>query len=355
MTVPSKPSHGSRARPKRFSKAGIGVIATLLILTAVVVAAALYHPPVVLLSTTPAIDVTGDIAIKGVATSRLHGHYLILTVSEQSPSELQRVLSHWSSSATILPVAAVRPPEAPAREYRRTEKVEFVDSQTAAAAAAAEAVGLPVRLTGDGLQVVDVLRGSPADGALRAGDVVTRLDGSRVATGADLVAGTRGKPAGTRYRLAVTRAGHRIVVHIASARLRGAKPTVVGFGIRTVTRNPNVGLPFSIRFKHHDIGGPSGGLIYALAIADMLDPADLAGGRRIAATGTIGIDGGVGPIGGLKQKAIEAANAKATILLVPRSEPPSELRGVRFPGAHTTVDDLRDAIAVLRKPHATTG
>ena len=46
------------------------------------------------------------------------------------------------------------------------------------------------------------------------------------------------------------------------------------------------------------IGGSSAGLMFALAINDMLTEADLAAGRSIAGSGTMAADGTVGPIGG---------------------------------------------------------
>jgi PDZ domain-containing protein len=49
-----------------------------------------------------------------------------------------------------------------------------------------------------------------------------------------------------------------------------------------------VDLPFQVRFSERpDVAGPSAGLAYALAIADLLDQGDYARGRTVAATGTI--------------------------------------------------------------------
>jgi PDZ domain-containing protein len=61
-------------------------------------------------------------------------------------------------------------------------------------------------------------------------------------------------------------------------------------------------------------------LAYALAVEDLLDPVDRAGGRTIGATGDIGPDGRVGPVGYLAQKAAGAASAGASVLLVPDVE-----------------------------------
>jgi Lon-like protease len=94
----------------------------------------------------------------------------------------------------------------------------------------------------------------------------------------------------------------------------------VGIGVLLETRGLAVDLPFEIRFEDRDIGGPSAGLAYALAITDLLDDGDFAQGRTVAATGTISIDGGVGPVGGVRQKAIAVDDAGADLLFVPQGE-----------------------------------
>ena len=44
---------------------------------------------------------------------------------------------------------------------------------------------------------------------------------------------------------------------------------------------------------------------------------DITNGEKIAGTGTIEIDGSVGPVGGVKQKVIAAKRANASLILVP--------------------------------------
>ena len=80
--------------------------------------------------------------------------------------------------------------------------------------------------------------------------------------------------------------------------------------------------------------GPSAGLVYALALTDMLDRTDLARGRVIAATGELDPSGRVWPVGFVAVKAGAARSAHAALLLVPRGEesearlPRGEVRGV---------------------------
>ncbi|HET8640448.1 MAG TPA: S16 family serine protease, partial [Pseudonocardiaceae bacterium] len=149
------------------------------------------------------------------------------------------------------------------------------------------------------------------------------------------------RPAGSRLRLELE-GGRRVTV--PSARLPGVSGGV-GIGVAVETRDLRIDLPFQVRFAERpDIGGPSAGLAYALAVADLLERQDYASGRTIAATGTIQADGDVGEVGGVEQKAIAARRAGAQLFLVPREEL-QEARDVGF--AVQGVDRLEQALRLL--------
>jgi len=75
--------------------------------------------------------------------------------------------------------------------------------------------------------------------------------------------------------------------------------------------------PFAVDFNLANVGGPSAGLMFSLAVVDKLTTGDLAGSTFVAGTGTISIDGKVGPIGGIGHKMAAARSAGATVFLVP--------------------------------------
>jgi PDZ domain-containing protein len=72
-----------------------------------------------------------------------------------------------------------------------------------------------------------------------------------------------------------------------------------------------------VSFPPSDIVGASGGLVYALAVADALDERDLARGRTIAATGSLGPDGRIGGVYFVDVKREVARHASADLFLVP--------------------------------------
>ena len=105
----------------------------------------------------------------------------------------------------------------------------------------------------------------------------------------------------------------------------------------------------SVKVSLKNTGGPSGGLIFTLGLIDLLTSEDLIKGRNIAGTGTIEIDGTVGPIGGVTEKIIGAKRAGATVLLISTqncSELPAKVEGIQI----IAVEKIDQAIDYLREP-----
>ena len=86
-------------------------------------------------------------------------------------------------------------------------------------------------------------------------------------------------------------------------------------------------FPFAVKINIGDIGGPSAGTMFALAIIDKLTPANLTAGKFIAGTGEISVDGTVSPIGGIQQKMAAARAAGRDRLPGPRRQLPGHRRG----------------------------
>ena len=79
-------------------------------------------------------------------------------------------------------------------------------------------------------------------------------------------------------------------------------------------------FPIDVDIDSGSVGGPSAGLAFTLGVIDALTPGELTGGQKIATTGTIRLDGTVGPVGGVKQKTVTVERAGATLFLVPAEE-----------------------------------
>ena len=332
----------AEGRPEPARRAG--VLVWLVVGGIILIAgAALYHPPYVVVAPGVATDVAGDVRIEGVPLTPINGRYLLTSVSISQPSALRVLLAMLRPDREVLPVSALIPRGVDPGDFVDRQRAVFQESRMLAAVAAARSQGLPVSVTGTGVRVVDVLRGSPAVDAVQPGDVIVAVDGQSVTEAARLAEIVSSRPAGTDFRLAVERGGGRIERFVTTRRLPQLSGGV-GLGIAIETRGLDVDLPFDISFTDRNVGGPSAGLAYAVAIADMLSPRDYADGRIIATSGTIDPDGDVGPVGGIEQKAVAAEDARAQLFLVPVGEV-DEASDADLPVQG--VESLRQALSAL--------
>ncbi|TVP96023.1 MAG: hypothetical protein EA374_02660 [Acholeplasmatales bacterium] len=90
------------------------------------------------------------------------------------------------------------------------------------------------------------------------------------------------------------------------------------FGLSLSTYYHLVAVEMPYEVKPTFVGGPSGGIMQFLHMYNVLTEQDATQGLKVAGTGTIQLDGSVGPIGGVKQKVITAHRAGVDILFVPR-------------------------------------
>lgn len=312
------------------------------------IAASLYQPPVVIVAPAPPIDISEDVTIDGLPVTELSGRYTLVAVHVVRPNAIRAALSYFNSGVQVVPRSSLVPEGIPEDEYLERQERVFEESQQAAAAAAAEAAGLEVTLNGAGAQILEIVEGSPAEEVFEVDDVIVGIDGAPISLVSDLVEVTTTRPVGTEFDMTVQRGTETLDVQVRSARLRGFNSTNTGIGIITATKDLDVDLPFEVEFRDRRIGGPSAGLIYSLLIADLIDEADLARNRQIAASGTVQLDGRVGPVGGLSEKLSAAETAGADLFLVPRNE--LDDFAVAGRGSRVTtlgVDSLQDAVAIL--------
>lgn len=319
------------------------IIVWILVTAAIVGAGGyLYSPPVVVIEPGQSFDVTSDIEITGRDAVEVNGKYLLTSVSVQQPNALGFA---WAllRSEDIVALSTVVPAGADTDRYFEQQRVLFQETQMVAAAAAAKAAGLEVKLEGTGARVGGIVRDSPAAEQLRPGDVITAVDDRPVRLADELGSVIRERPSGTNFKLTVDRAGRELNVDIRSR--SGVIEGRPGIGVQVETRDFDIALPFQIRFAEHEIGGPSAGITYALAVYDMLVADDVARGRAIASTGLIDLDGNVGPVGGVQDKGVAAEREGAKLFLVPNDEV-DEARGsgLDVRGVAT----LEEAIRLLR-------
>jgi Lon-like protease len=126
--------------------------------------------------------------------------------------------------------------------------------------------------------------------------------------------------------------------------------TIVGFyPFDTAT----VELPFELSIDTQSIGGPSAGLAFTLTLIDELTEGELTPPGGVAVTGTIDLEGNVGPIGGLRQKASAVAQTGVGTFIVPAAQGEDDIEAARRAAGDDLeiipVATLDEAIAALER------
>ncbi|MEV8334088.1 PDZ domain-containing protein [Streptomyces niveus] len=341
------------------------MLASTLVLIALLCAGVFIPVPYSEMSPGPTVNTLGDangepvLHIAGRKTYPTTGHLNMTTVrvtgADYKMNVVEAVYGWLSHDNIVVPHNTLYPDGKTEEQSTQENAEEFSQSQESAKVAALKEESIPVTSR---VIVAAVVKDSPSDGTLHAGDVIKAVDGKSVQAPPDVAEiVTKHKP------------GEDVVFTIVPAKVAeaaekaGKEPEgTEKVTVRTVKSDEGddraiVGIqagtdhtfPFEIDIKLADVGGPSAGLMFALGIVDKITPGDLTGGKFVAGTGTIDDNGKVGPIGGIGMKLVGARQAGARYFLTPdencataASDIPDGLTLVR-------VKNIKDATASLKK------
>ena len=226
----------------------------------------------------------------------------------------ERLFPGTEEGASLVRGEHVNPIGQSESERRRSSLNEMSRSQEIAVTVALRSLGHKVKVERRGAEIAAVLPDKPADGTLQIGDVVVEARGRGVTSREDLLEIMRAVRPGERVALEIVRDGKRRGVEVGTTADDEDENRAV-FGV-LVQQAATFDFPVDVRIDAGDIGGPSAGLAFALDLVDELGR-DVDGGRRIAVTGELDLEGNVGTIGGVKQKTIGAREAGADVFVVP--------------------------------------
>lgn len=299
--------------------------------------------PLVVAEPAPPIDVAGHLDVQDPAGS-VSGEYLLTAVRIDDASATEAASAWFSDDRDLITQPAVVPPGIDEDEFVELQRRLFRESVRVAAAVGMRAAGLDVTVESEGVRVVGVIRGSPAEDELEQGDVITEVDGEPVEFASELAARTTRARAGDVIELRVQRGDETFDTEIELERVdRLGRP---GLGVAVRTLNPSIELPREVDADFGRIGGASGGLMMALTVYDLVTPDDLSGGRVVAGTGTVSLGGQVGEIGEADLKAVAARRAGADVFVVPEGQV-EEARSVAGEMEVVGVTTLQEAIDAL--------
>lgn len=292
----------------------------------------------------PGSDKQPMVGVEGMRTYPTTGSLDMTTVSvsrsDAKVSLPEAVLAYWAPHRDAMPRDSIYDQGKSPTQVKAEEQQKMDISQQDAVVSALRAAGQPV----EELPVVaSVSVTGPSNGRLKPGDLVLKLNGESMRTVDDVVAAVQRSEVGSEIKLTVWREQAETTVGVVSVpSFQNPRQASVGVNVATGYRYPG-----RVRFGvGHDIGGPSAGLAFALAIYDKVTPGDLLAGRRVAGTGTISGRGAVGPIGGLQEKLAGAEKGGASTFLVPAANC-RDLAGIQTKLDLIRVDSLQGAVEAL--------
>jgi PDZ domain-containing protein len=274
--------------------------------------------PYYAISPGPVEDVADLITVTDAETFESDGKFYLLTVGLREVNAFEWVEARFfDSRVDLLDRDVVRPPGVSQEQVTRTNLEAMNESIDTAIFVALERLGYDVTFIGQGVEVLQVVEGTPAFGVIEVGDRFDVIAGKTITTADEAGEWIRTFAIGDTITLEGTRGEEPISLEITLA----AHPDVEGapmVGVLFDTVNLDLDLPIDVTVDSRNIGGPSAGMTYALTIIDVLTPGDLTKGHVIAGTGTIRFDETVGAIGGVRQKVFAARAVGAEIIFVPQ-------------------------------------
>lgn len=323
------------------------VLASVVILFGVVVL--LLWPvkvPYYAMSPGPVEEVSGLITITDEPTYGSTGDLYLLTVGLREVNVFEWVEAHFDSETDLIEREIIRPSGTTQEQVTRRNLESMNESIDTAIFVALGRLGYEVGFSGDGAEVLQVVEESAADGHLEEGDIVEEVAGVAVSTAEEAANVIRSYAIGDTITVGGSRGEGTFDVEVTL----GPHPDLEGspmLGVVFDTANLAMVLPIDVRIDSRNIGGPSAGMMYALAVMDLLTDGDLTGGNRVAGTGTIRFDETVGPIGGVRQKVYAARGIGADYVLVPADNYEDALTAAGDEIVVVSISTLQDALDFL--------
>lgn len=273
------------------------------------------------------------------------GQFFMVTVAQQEANLWSFFYATLSPVLDLRPVSRVIPPGMSMEEYNQIMQGWMQDSKFLAQVIALQKAGYDVAVVSDGVEVKDIIPGSPAEGVLNKGDVIKAVDGESVYLAEEVVNLIQARQIGQLVNLAVQRGEDLMHFEIkTTSHVDQQEKAALRIYVSTLNWQPL--LPLHINIETGPVVGPSAGVMFVLEILDRLVPENLTAGYNIAGTGAISLDGKIGGIGGVKQKVVAAERAGIQYFLAPQ-ENYDEARQVAREIQVISVRDLEEVLQFL--------
>ena len=257
-----------------------------------------------------------DIEIEGQNTFDFDGNLYQLTVRRDEANYFVYAWASLNNEIDLYPREVILPDGVTPQELSEISLQNMITSENVAIAVALDSLGYDVEAEGDGVLVVGLLDDSPVKNKLFKNDLITSINDEIVKSTTEFISLLKTYDIGDTVEIGLNRNQENLIIQTTLIEhVEYENEPMVGF--LASTPNQKFVYPFEVDINTGNVGGPSAGMMMALNVFNLLTENDITEGNKIAGTGTIEIDGSVGPVGGVKQKVIAAKRANASLILVP--------------------------------------
>lgn len=325
------------------------LIVAVVLLTSSVIGAAVLPVPYEALRPGSVRPVKEQLKVGGVPSYPPTGSIGFTTVTVGSTTLLEALAGWLDDDVDVLPKDRVLGGRS--EDENRRYNAQLMDtSKLTAIAVALRYLGEKVSIRTSGVVVRQVVERSPAAAALELDDVIVAVDGTAVDAPDELGDLLQPGGPGATHSLTLERpagSNHQIKVEVTTIEAPDdVERAIIGIA-ELEDRIVDYDFPIDVTIDSGTVGGPSAGLAFTLAVLDVLTSGELTGGHKVAVTGTMALDGTVGPVGGGAQKAIAVRDAGYDTFLVPLDELAEVREAVGHDVRVIAVGSLEEALLAL--------
>jgi Lon-like protease len=270
------------------------------------------------------------------------GTFMLTTVRMGRANIYSYLTAKISKYQEIFPLEAIRAENESDEDYTNRQLHMMDSSKINAIEVAYKKAGLPIQYQFNGIYVLQVVPGMPAEGKLFTGDRILDIDGKDFRSSTEFIEYVSSKKADEEVTLTVERQKEEEKIVLALKQFDQSSGRA-GIGIVPVD-DKDIEVDPDVNVKTDEIGGPSAGLMFSLEIYNQLVEEDLTQGYDIAGTGTIASDGTVGRIGGIEQKVVAADKAGADIFFAPNEK---GAKDSNYQAAKRTAEDINTKMEIV--------
>lgn len=268
------------------------------------------------LNTLGKVENTQLVSISGKPTFPTSGELDMTTVYVQGGGQRRlpflSVLAGWiSPKEDIIPEEMVLPRGTTTEQQTEQNTVMMDDSQQLSTAAALHELKIPFTSTLSVAGFATELNSKE----LKVGDKLQRINGKQISD-LEMLKSELQSAGDTPSALEILRDKKPLSVTVTTTTGEAGQRQM------GILLSNGFDFPVDVKFGLENVGGPSAGMIFALAIVDQLTEGEMTGGKHFAGTGAITSDGKVQPIGGIAQKMIGATQSGAKVFLAPADNCP---------------------------------